>query len=769
MPDSFSIRVDLDVRSDGSTFKKTEKNAEKAGKKAGSAFAGAFGSKVKGQISGTIKRFAGIAVAAVGFRAITQEVTKSISAMRNFSRAMANVNSILPRNNKLTKESADTFRDFAGSFATSSAKQADAFYTIVSAGIKGTTKQLNTLEAANTAAIAGLVDINDATKVLVSSVNSYAQSGLTAKKASDILFVAVREGQTTFQELSQFLGNVAPVAAAAGLKFEELAGAIAGITKAGIKTDVAVTGIRAVLASLIKVTPEAALEAKRIGLEFNTAALKAKGFTGFLRSVQVATKGNVETLGKLFPNVRALTPILQVVNGNFEDFARIQEEVKNSLNATADAAEIVKQNLDFKLSRATANFALLEQELINGLVPALGESAAALTRFLVLNRSSASELSKNRARTEGYRVELEKWSGVMKDQGVPALKEWNINSTFAQRKVFALTGEILKLTVAADRVKDSLRLKESPYDQLIQANIRLKDLKDRLKDLKDTDGGFDNQQKSADQFLKSLNNLDFSKESLSQDTDITLLSDIEAEENKIRSITAAIDLLKKSLKSVPMVADNTQASMVRAATGVLDFFKGISIGVGTFSTDFKTRTKQMEAQSKAVANTMRQAFAGTISGGIQEVIKSMRQGQSELDAFSKVFLQMIGDMAIKVGETLILTGIGINSLSALDGFQAIAAGAGLVAIGQIIKSSAGGGGSDFSSSSGGGSGGGNSFSDSPEALTAPELEDRAPTTNVEIVVQGSLVQQEELGSFITETLNETFGKQGLTITDARFA
>jgi hypothetical protein len=38
-----------------------------------------------------------------------------------------------------------------------------------------------------------------------------------------------------------------------------------------------------------------------------------------------------------------------------------------------------------------------------------------------------------------------------------------------------------------------------------------------------------------------------------------------------------------------------------------------------------------------------------------------------------------------------------------------------------------------------------------------------------VVVQGSLVQQEELGSFITETLNESFGKQGVAFTDARFA
>lgn len=770
MADQFKILVDLDIRTDGSSYKKTEQDAKKAGERAGAGFVNAFKSNLKSQITSTIKSFAGIYAGVTAVRALTSTIKESVTQIRSFERAMANVNSILPQNEKLTKASADAFRDFAGQFGTTSAKQADAFYTIVSAGIKGTAKQLATLEASNEAAIAGLVDINDSARVLVSSVNAYATSGLTAARASDILFVAVREGQTTFQELANFIGNVAPVAASAGLKFEELAGTIAGVTKAGIKTDIAVTGIRALLSSLIKVTPEAREEAERLGLEFSTAALRAKGFVGFLKDVQRATGGNVEALGKLFPNVRALTPILQVVNGDFEDFARIQGEVQNSLGATSKAAEEIKKNLDFKLQQASANFDLLAQELTRAIVPALGDAAGSLSRWLILNRDSASENSKNKAKLQEYRIELEYWSGVMEKQGVPALKEWTSNATFAQKKVLTLTQSIDALNKRSEQLKYALELKESPYEKLIDANRRLDDLKSRLQTIKQTKGTFVEQRKSTDDFVQSLKGIDLERQALvSGDNKIQLLADIEKEKANIKSIESEIRKLKTSLTTVPDAAEETKMSVVRLSDGVFDFFKNIQFGFGKFSSDFKTRKKEMEAQATALAKHMKGAIAGTISSGIQEMVMAMREGRSEFDAFSKVFLQMVGDMAIKVGETLILTGIGINSLTALDGFKAIAAGAGLVAIGTIIKASAGGGASSGAGGSSGGGLSGTATQDSTEILTAPDGEQRQPNTNVEIVVQGSLVREQELGEFITETLNESFGKQGLTLTDARFA
>jgi len=750
--DKLIVELVLEAGDTKTAFNKVEGNAKKAGASAGNNFANAFGSRVKGQLVGVAKQFAAVAAASVGFRAVASNVSEAVSSIRNFERALANVNSILPKNEKLTRDSINTFQDFAGSFGTSASRQADAFYSIVSAGIKGTSNQLKTLEVANQAAIAGLVDIDTASKALVSSVNSYAQSGLTAAEASDILFVAVREGQTTFGELAEFLGNAAPLAAAAGLKFEELAGSIAGITKAGIKTDIAVTGIRALLTSLVKITPEASKEASRLGLEFSTTALKSKGLVKFLKDVQIATRGNVESLGKLFPNVRALTPILQVVNGNFEDFARIQGEVKNSLGATSDAAEIVKKSLDFKLNQATANFALLRQEIINALVPALGEAAGALTRFLTLNRDTASETSKLKAEIGNAEAEITKWSGVMLGQGVKALTEFDVNATLAQRKVFLLTQKVNDLKGSIVGLANQKELDESPFEKLLQSGRELTDLEERLMSVQ---SGVVNLSETKSEF--------------------ELLGDITQKKTEIDALKASIDALKASTTSI----EEAVAPVKLAFTSTLDVFGGVVDGFKSSITAVTESTQQQIIQaneqiskfSKKTGVALRSGVGVAAGGAFAQFGKALVSGENAVESFGKAFLQSIGQTLVQQGTAFILEGTAY-AFSANPALQAlssglISSGAAMAAFGGILGASGGGG-----ASSGAGGDGGLATNDlsGGEDLTDPENIERAePNTNVEIVVQGSLVQQEELGTFITETLNESFGKQGVSLTDARFA
>ena len=66
-------------------------------------------------------------------------------------------------------------------------------------------------------------------------------------------------------------------------------------------------GIRQVIAGVIKPTSEAATKAKELGIEFNTAAIKQKGFAGFLEEVIDKTGGSEVEISKLFGSVEALT------------------------------------------------------------------------------------------------------------------------------------------------------------------------------------------------------------------------------------------------------------------------------------------------------------------------------------------------------------------------------------------------------------------------------------------------------------------------------
>ena len=749
MANKIMVELDLDTLAAEGKLKGFAVKSKKKGKEAAQGFGANFSKDLNSKLSTLGKVFTplnvGLATVAASFALIATQATKAVGELRTFGRSVANVNSILPANAKLTRESTDALNDFAAGFGTTNAKQADAFYTIVSAGVKGTAKQLGTLKSANEAAIAGLVDIDTSAKLLVSSVNSYATSGLTAAKASDILFVAVREGQTTFGELAASLGNVAPVAASAGLKFEELAGAVAGITKAGVKTDIAVTGIRALLSSLIKVTPEAAKEAKRLGLEFSTAALRSKGLVGFMKSLQTATKGNEVSLGKLFPNVRALTPILQVVTGDFEDFARIQDEVKDSLGATSLAAEEVKKSLDFKLTQASTNFSILRQELVASFIPALGEAAASLSRFITLNRDSASPTSKLQARIGDMKVELKGFSEIMESQGLPALVEWTSQSTTAQRSVFSLTKKINEMQSAIQGIANQKLFDESAFGKLTNAKAELVELELR-----------------ANNFGNALVNL----EGKSQ---FELLGDVTAKKEEIALLNEELIRTTTVIPEIGTAAEGVKEPLFSLATSFRDLFSSLKIGFSNLADGSTESLNKIKATAKQLGTVFKQGVAKSISGGVQNIINSIGKGEDAFANFGSFMLKTIGDMAIKLGETLIFAGIGIESLKSLGGAAAIAAGVGLVAIGTIL-SNAGGGGESSSSSSGGGGGSFGGGSDDEDFTGSDSIEERTTTTVVNLNVQGVVSgDKSEVANFIQETLNEANEKNGLIQLNTRTA
>lgn len=365
---SNQVQVEIDVETAEAIRELAKLN--KAVKKTGKEGAGAFG-----KMDIALGAFAGSFAAAglaKGLQLLGSAFSGTLNDALEFSKALAEVNSILPQNEKLTLRAKNEFIKFSDSFAGKPQQQAKAFYNIVSAGVQGTAKQLKTLEVANKAAVAGLVDIDTAAKVLVSSVNSYAQSGLTAAEASDILFVAVREGQTTFGELSSTLGSVAPLAANAGITFDELAGSLAFITKAGVSTDEAVTGLKAIITTLIKPAEEAKKAAldlgftvKELGAEFSVAGIKqAGGFAKFLGLVREATKGNSEELGRLFGNVRAVSSVVNIAAGNFNEFRRILTATAAATGATDAAFEEISKSAAFQFERLVAQLQNLPQAFL---------------------------------------------------------------------------------------------------------------------------------------------------------------------------------------------------------------------------------------------------------------------------------------------------------------------------------------------------------------------------------------------------------------------
>lgn len=226
---------------------------------------------------------------------------------------------------------------------------------------------------------------------------------------------------------------------------------------------------------------------------------------------------------------------------------------------------------------------------------------------------------------------------------------------------------------------------------------------------------------------------------------------------EMNAIIAEQSLMAK--ENMTATTNEIVASNEFAATSFFDMFANMQL-------TFVSTAESMKATAIELANVMKQNLVRGISGGIQNIVNSLAAGENAFANFGKFIMQTMGDMAIQMGQTLIGAGVGIESLKALGGSAAIAAGAGLVALGAIMKSMAGGGGQTRSTSSTGG----NNFAQTEPIgmLSDPQqTQQREERSSINLTIQGDVLDSEESGMRISKLLSDAGAKTGVVLRDAR--
>jgi TP901 family phage tail tape measure protein len=321
-------------------------------------------------------KVAGAAVAAFG-------VYLSKNAVRDaaeFGKAMAEVSTLLPGTASSLSQLTEEAKKLSIEFGKPPVEQAKAFYQIISAGASSAAEATDTLTAANKLAAGGVTSVEVAADGLTTILNSYGDAAGTATDVSDAMFVAMKAGKTTIEQLSVSIGKVAPLAEAAGVSLEELLSAAAALTKGGITTKESMTGLRAVLAAVSKPSSDAQRVASRLGLEFSASGLKAKGFAKFLEEVKEKAGGSTEDLAKLFGGVEALVPVLSLTGKGAEDFSSILLDMSVRAGATEEALAKMSESAQFKFDQATAAAKVFSIEMGDKLISAIVPAGEAIVR-----------------------------------------------------------------------------------------------------------------------------------------------------------------------------------------------------------------------------------------------------------------------------------------------------------------------------------------------------------------------------------------------------
>lgn len=294
-------------------------------------------------IKGLDKAVSGLTTAsALAFAGLSASIGLTVKKFADFDNELRGVKTLLNENsfgakgldagfNQLTK---DVIK-LGSQSAVGLSELNKSLFDTISAGVDAS-KSIEVLRSATQLATAGLTDVATATDGVTSALGAYGFAADQANSIAAKFFAAQVEGKTTIAELASSFGLVGATAASAGVKFNELLAAVSASTTAGIRTNAAYTGLKAVLANVAKPTAEASAEAKRLGVEFNASALRSKGLEGFLKSLTEANGFTKDSITKLFGSVEAQNIIFALAGNQASKFSDI---IKKLGDEQANAAQ----------------------------------------------------------------------------------------------------------------------------------------------------------------------------------------------------------------------------------------------------------------------------------------------------------------------------------------------------------------------------------------------------------------------------------------------
>ena len=295
-----------------------------------------FTARTKSGFKGLNKSIRSSFASMMAFSGTVYMLNRLSDASRALARKMMEINTIARESSGGLVKLKQTVLEVSKAFGEKAVVAATAMYDALSAGIeKSRIKEFLTVAAK--AAIAGATTISTAVDGLTSVIKGYGLTADNARRISDIVFETIRKGKTVFTDLAQHLGKTIPLAVKAGYAFEQIAAAMATMTKSGIATDKAAVAVRGILQELIAPNEKLSIALKQVAAMYGVASYHQLTFQQVLKGIGEVTNQSAAAIQGMFPNVRALNGALVLMGDGAKEAAEDLKDITNSAGAAQKA------------------------------------------------------------------------------------------------------------------------------------------------------------------------------------------------------------------------------------------------------------------------------------------------------------------------------------------------------------------------------------------------------------------------------------------------
>lgn len=262
---------------------------------------------------------------------------------------------------------------------------ASGMYLIESAGFHGAAG-LSVLKAAAEGAKVGNADLSTVAGAVTTALTDYHLPAAQAADVTSALVQTVADGKTNMEDLGASLGKVMPQAAALGVSFQQVTGAMAVMTNTGLSAKNASQHLSNTILAMAAPNAVAQKSLAQVGLTAqqvkDTLADPSKGLAGAIQLIE-------DHVGKKFPagsvaSVSAFKDIMGGVTGystalmlGGKNMGAFEANVKNIGGAldknsqTVQGFSSVQKDFNFQLDQARAYVEVLMIKLGTLLIPIL--------------------------------------------------------------------------------------------------------------------------------------------------------------------------------------------------------------------------------------------------------------------------------------------------------------------------------------------------------------------------------------------------------------
>lgn len=364
---------------------------------------------------------------------------EGIQASIDYQTSLLKVNALTNSGAADTKVYGRALVEMSQNFPASAKDLGEALFFIESHGIHGAAA-MDLLRQSALANEAGLGKTADIARVAAGAVEAYGEKNLTSARAVDILTAGVKEGSLAPESLANSLGKVLATAASLGVPFEEVIANISTLTRQSIPAAQATTELSSVMTALAHPGADAKKALGEVGLSAQdlTKSLREDGLLATLKLMEDATGGNIETMARILPNIRALRDALGTMGTQGESYVETLKRVNESMGGTKTAADIMSQGVENQKKTLDNNF----NALIIGLnvLPAMSAAMKDVTERIRMqteatDRNKESVLIADQIREQFGSRTGETTERILRDAKSLNMSYAELNNLLSQMKV----------------------------------------------------------------------------------------------------------------------------------------------------------------------------------------------------------------------------------------------------------------------------------------------------------------------------------------------